>query len=132
VLEGDGVSGGNISVMVALEAAVREEGEGEWEESGMVVADDDARQAICWKSSKLNHTVVTGDDIEPSVEKKIQVPPKFLEFILYTGRNCIILVMIQVPPKFLEFILYTGRNCIILVMSFCVSTFAEYKSLDPA
>jgi hypothetical protein len=36
---------------------------------------------------------VTGDDIEPSVEKKIQVPPKFLEFILYTGRNCIILVM---------------------------------------
>ena len=33
-------------MMVALEAAVCEEGEGEGEES-MVVADDDARQAIC-------------------------------------------------------------------------------------
>ena len=28
---------------------------------------------------------------------------------------------IQVPPKLLEFILYTGRNCYILVMSFWVS-----------
>jgi hypothetical protein len=25
----------------------------------------------------LNHTVVAGDDIEPSVEEKIQVPPIF-------------------------------------------------------
>jgi len=25
----------------------------------------------------LDHTVVAGDDVEPSVEKKIQVPPKY-------------------------------------------------------
>ena len=37
------------------------------------------------------------------------------------------LSQIQVPPKLLEFILYTVRNCYILVMSFWVSRFPEYN-----